>query len=121
MTEVPFTEAELAQFTGSTTWYRHGLNRNITYTDGIQHLAERAGAYWLIDEVVLAQKCLTVKREEFQVWRLIVNTLTHHGELTCDDGNGNIVFREDIPFTNFPFKDFRFYFTRNVILLTTEY
>jgi hypothetical protein len=41
----------LAQFTGTTQWYKHPLYRGLLYTDGIQYLAENAGCYWLIDYV----------------------------------------------------------------------
>jgi len=30
---------ELAQFTGSTQWFRHSFNRAVIYTQGIQYLA----------------------------------------------------------------------------------
>jgi hypothetical protein len=39
------TRAELAQFTGSDEWHRHGLVRSILFTDGAKYVAERAGAY----------------------------------------------------------------------------
>lgn len=42
---------DLAQFTGSTTWYQHPLNRKVIYTEGVQFLAERGGAYWLVDAI----------------------------------------------------------------------
>jgi hypothetical protein len=45
MSETKLTHAELAQFTGSEQWYRHGLVRNILFTDGAKYVADRAGAY----------------------------------------------------------------------------
>ncbi len=54
MTQKPtLTESELAQFTGTEYWYRHAFKRSITYTDGVKYVAEKAGAYWLIDEISL--------------------------------------------------------------------
>jgi hypothetical protein len=50
------TEADLRQFTGSEYWYRHALVRHILFTDGAKYLADEAGAYWLLDEIALAQK-----------------------------------------------------------------
>lgn len=71
--EKGFTQAELAQFTGTEKWYRHTLARNVHYTDGVLFVAERAGAYWLIDEIALAQKAeAQLASEEFQVWTLVV-------------------------------------------------
>jgi len=34
-----------------------------------------------------------------------------NGVLTCDDGNANIVFTKEIPFTDFPLPEITFYFT----------
>ena len=43
---------ELAHFTGDLERYRAGLSRSVIYTPGVRHVAERAGAYWLIDAIV---------------------------------------------------------------------
>jgi hypothetical protein len=42
--------ADLAQFTGSEHWYRHGMVRSVLFTDGAKYVADIAGAYWLLDE-----------------------------------------------------------------------
>ncbi len=34
MTTKTLSKSDLAQFTGSENWYRHGINRNVLYTDG---------------------------------------------------------------------------------------
>jgi hypothetical protein len=111
---------DLEYFTGTENWYRHGLVRSITYADGAKYVADSGGAYWLLDEIALAQKFNSdVKAEPFQVWKLVVRD--NAGVLTCDDGNGNIVFTKEIPFTDFPSPEIKFYFTNNVILLPREY
>jgi hypothetical protein len=46
----------LRHFTGSENWYRHSLNPTVLYTDGAKHVADTAGAYWLLDEIALAQQ-----------------------------------------------------------------
>jgi hypothetical protein len=56
------TEADLRQFTGSECWHRHGLVRDILFTDGAKYLADEAGAYWLLDEI---GHCSTV------LWKLL--------------------------------------------------
>lgn len=50
----PLTHADLRQFTGDLERFRHPLARGVIYTPGVRFLAERAGAYWLIDEIALA-------------------------------------------------------------------
>lgn len=43
---------ELARFTGGDCFYRHPLNRSVIYTEGVQYLALKAEAFWLLDAVV---------------------------------------------------------------------
>jgi hypothetical protein len=113
--------AELAQFTGSENWYRHGINRAVLFTDGAKYVADQAGAYWLLDEIAIIQPHnALVAAEEFQVWKLAVNA-DQTAELTCDDGNGRVIFSKEIPYTDFPPEGIKLYYTNNVILLPGEY
>ena len=117
MTTKTLSKSDLAQFTGSENWYRHGINRNVLYTDGAQHVAEHGGAYWLLDEIAIIQPYnKAVAAEEFQVWKLAVRP-DRTATLTCDDGNGNIVFTKEIKHTDFPLDEITLYFTNNVIHL----
>jgi uncharacterized protein DUF6876 len=118
-TETKITQSDLDQFTGTEHWYKHWASP-ITFTDGAKFLAERAGAFWLLDEIVFAQRNKKVKGEEFQVWRL---KLDGKGgcTLTCDDGNGNVALTKAIPYTDFPLDEAKVYFTGGVILLPSEY
>ena len=116
------TADDLRQFTGSENWYRHGLVRSVLFTDGAKYVADAGGAYWLLDEIALAQRYeKAVAAEEFQLWKLAVNLDQHTGVLTCDDGNGNIVCTKRIPFTDFPLEEISLYFCNNTILLPSEY
>lgn len=111
--------ASLCQFTGSETWYRHALNQRVLYTDGVLFLAETAGAFWLVDEIALANKFQRkVGREEFQVWTLKVKG--SRATLVCDDGNGNVVYRKSIPFTDFPLDEIKLWFENGTIMLPSE-
>jgi hypothetical protein len=121
MTTAKLTQSDLNQFTGSENWYRHGLNRNVTYTDGAQYLADKGGAYWLLDAIAICQ--LHEKRvaaEEFQVWKLTVRE-DRTATFVCDDGNDNIVYTQHIEFTDFPLDEVTLYFANNVIHLPSEY
>lgn len=51
-----FTKDDLQQFTGSEQWCPHGLARSILFTDGAKYVADKGGAYWLLDEIAFAQK-----------------------------------------------------------------
>jgi hypothetical protein len=121
MSKTPqLTPGDLMQFTGTENWYRHPMNRKVLYTDGVKFLAERAGAYWLIDEIALIQPYeKAVAAEEFQLWRLIVNG--NQAVLNCEDGNGRVVYSKAIAYTDFPIAEMVLYFTNGVILLPSEY
>lgn len=115
------TRADLVQFTGTGHWYRHGLDRRFLYTDGVQHVAEAGGAYWLLDEIVLAQHHVpAVSAERFQTWRLTVRP-DHTARLECGDGNGGTVFSKEIAYTDFPLVCLELYLTNSTILLPGEY
>jgi len=115
------TKADLTQFSGAETWYRHPINRNVLYTEGAQFLAERGGAYWLLDEIVLIQPYnKRVAAERFQVWKLFVRP-DRSATLTCAGGNGNVVFTKEIGYTDFPLDEISLWFTNNVIYLPSEH
>ena|ERR1700730_12020120 len=113
--------ADLLQFTGSEQWYRHGLVRDVLFTDGAKYVADQAGAYWLLDEIAFAQRGdKSVACEEFQLWKLQVNP-DHTATLSCEDGNGKAVYSKAIEYTDFPLPEIALYFTNSVILLPSEY
>lgn len=115
------TELSLRQFTGSENWYRHGINRNVLFTDGAKFVADEGGAYWLLDIIAICQRHeKRVSAEEFQVWKLKVNA-DRTACLVCDDGNDNIVYTQHIEFTDFPIDEIKLYFTGSTILLPSEY
>lgn len=114
------TESDLRQFTGTETWYRHPFKRSILYTDGVKYVADTAGAYWLIDEIVFAQAKQAVAAQPFQHWKLTVRP-DSTATLACEDGNCNIVCTKELSFTDFPLAEIGFFFTDNVILLPSEY
>lgn len=114
-------EADLHQFTGSEYWYRHSLVRSVLFTDGARHVAEAGGAHWLLDEIALAQRFeKKVSGEEFQLWKLTV-TEENTATLVCEDGNGRKLLSKVIPYTDFPLREIKLYYTNNTILLPSEY
>ncbi len=92
MTHVTDLKAEdLYQFTGSEFWYRHGLVRGIRFTDGVKYVADHGGAYWLLDEIALAQRFVkAVMATPFQAWKLAVQP-DRTAILKCEDGNSRVV------------------------------
>lgn len=116
------TANDLAQFTGSETFYRHPLARSVVFTEGVHYLAEKAGAFWLLDIVVSWQLEPKVRAEEFQVWKLTLDEKGDGALVVCEDGNGNEVARQKIEFTDFPMQEgVTLWFVNNTILLPSEY
>ena len=110
--------SELAQFTGTTQWFKNLMFPNFRYTDGVKYLAEKAGAYWLID-YIFSNQVSPVKEQPFQVWKISVND--NVGFIKVEDGNYNVVKEFKIPFTDFPLEEYTLWFTDNVLLLKSEY
>jgi hypothetical protein len=118
--EATLNAAELKQFTGSENWYRHGLAAKMLCTDGVKFLAERAGAYWLIDEIAFAQSIPAVRAQGFQAWKLDLNKSGCGAKLRCEDGNGNNFYTKRIPYTDFPLKTQKIWVENSVIMLPSE-
>jgi hypothetical protein len=118
---VKLTPEDLRQFTGTGTWFRHGINRDVLYTEGAQYVAEQGGAYWLLDAIAIAQRYeAKVAAEEFQVWTLKV-AADHSATLSCGGGDDNNVYTQHIPFTDFPLDEILLWFADNVIYLPSEH
>jgi hypothetical protein len=130
------TDADLAQFTGTKQIHKNASN-TLCYTDGVQYMAQRAGAYWLLDAIASYQTQLTEPRlREFQIWILtlkngkglrpinddlikIAPKPNHDAILTCwadtpDDwhdwqNSPLLKISQDIQFTDFPLAQIKFY------------
>lgn len=117
----PLTLSELAQFTGSEVFYRHPLTAGCVYTEGVQYLAEKASAYWLIDAILCPQRTQeNLRKAEFQVWTLTVRE-DRSAMLVCDDGDDNIVDSHSIPWTDFPLPRVTLWFANNTLYLPSEH
>lgn len=114
-------QAELAQFTGTENWHRFNpFMRNLTATDGVMYLADKAGAYWLLDIIASLKLVPKCKNEPFITCKLVKN---EEGGATfiATDGNTTKLYTQEIPYTDFPMNEITLYFIDNVILLPSEY
>jgi Family of unknown function (DUF6876) len=125
MTTKILSKSDLAQFTGSENWYRHGINPDVLYTDGAKYVAGEGGAYWLLDAIAICSALRAARRRRAfpQVWKLTVRE-DHSATLVCDDGddgNDNIVYTQHIEFTDFPIPEITLWFANNTIYLPSEH
>jgi prepilin-type processing-associated H-X9-DG protein len=121
-TSSKLSPADLLQFSGGTLrYYRHGLNRNVLFTDGAKYVADEGGAYWLLDIIAISQlHDKRLRRQPFQVWGLAVQP-DQSATLTVDDGNGQVLLTQNIAFTDFPGAGITLWFSGNVIYLPVEH
>jgi hypothetical protein len=112
-------KAGLAMHTGSEVWYRHWTNE-LVYTEGIEYLADKAKAYWLIDLVASWRIDARIRNEPFIVWKLTVNA-DRTAVAVADDGDGRELARQVITWTDFPLDEVSLYLTDGTLLLPGEY
>ena len=109
-------QEDLAQFCGTENWYKHWMS-SVTYTDGVKHVADAAGAYWLIDAILSYRR-----KEEFQLWILKVDLEKSSAVLTMqEDTNEPELVRQEIEYTDFPLKEITFYLSNDVLYLPSEH
>lgn len=124
-----FTKAELAQFYGTSKYYRYTFG--LVLTDGAAFLVKN-GAGWLVDVIASARLDPKVRREPFEAWSLQVDLKTNAAVVTCTDGGKEgrepvTLFAQDIPRTDFPLESIELYAISDeglgakVVMLTSEY
>lgn len=108
----------LGQFTGTEEYYSNPLFRGIQYTDACKFISDN-GAAWLITDIlaVLSHE-KKVMREEFV--SINVRVIDGGAKIIYDDGNGNVLFTQDYPITDFP-GNVKFFYTNKVLMLASEY
>lgn len=114
----------LAQFTGTTHYYRHWFPPTLLYTDGAKYFFDEAGAYWFLDLIGLYLVKLT-SNERFLSITLHVNNGIANVHVT--DGNDNTIpheIKHDIH-TDAPEGEWHFFLIddseQTVLLLPSEY
>jgi len=111
---------ELRYFTGSEQFFRNPLFPGFVYTEGVQYLAEKAQAYWLIDYVLSNQYEPQIKAQPFQVWEITVKE-DDSATIRVEDGNKNKVKQFELNYTDFPLKEFSLWLVDKTLLLPSEY
>ena len=118
--------AQLAQFTGSETFTRHGLARSLLMTEGVVFLAQHAQAHWLTDAIASYLHDTRASQEEFHVWRLDVDAVTRHATLVMTDGNSSTpIITQALDYTDFPLDEITLWLVASgnhwVLMLPQEY
>ena len=111
---------ELQHFTGNETFYRNPLFPRFVYTEGVKFLAEKAGAYWLLDFIFSNQILELLKTEAFQTWKITVSE-SEAASIQVEDGNDNKLSSFNLTYTDFPLQEFTLWLVDNTLMLPSEY
>lgn len=130
----------LRQHTGSEQVFRHSLNANFNYTEGVRAFAQNAGggAYWLLDILATEPEIKKAVHAE-GLCIMLLSVHEHKAVLTVSrdastDEKGIVTplderFRRDIELTDCPEGQWKFYLTWTMVgnrevmlaLLPSEY
>ena len=114
------TAQDLAQFTGTTCYYR--ISKQHLLTDGTQYLAEQAGCYWIMDAI--ASHVTEIGTAD---WFIVVRIEVEDQSaiMRYENGNGRELARQAIPYTDFPLANLTLFAVWDteqwVIMLPSEY
>jgi hypothetical protein len=124
MKSVREIESNLAHAIGSMEYTKHFTG--LIFTDGVNQLRQDADAFWLVDAIASYRR-----KEEFQVWELVVDLETKTAVLTMKEDTGcPELVKQEIPYTDFPLKSIKFFNQLGsldgvnpemILMLTSEY
>jgi hypothetical protein len=112
--------SDLMQFMGTENHYRNPSAAGIVYTDGVKHMSETRGAYWLLS--LIAQRMKSVKalqQEPFITIEMIVQDSS--AMIIYTDGNSNVLHTESIEYTDFSDDGVCLWLIDGVLILPSEY
>ena len=120
--ETTLKQSDLDNFYGSETFFYLPIFRKFVYTEGVKYIAEKGGAYWLLEKIFACQSCVAkLSSEPFTTWTLTKNTVGEGARLVCTDGNEKELYAENLIFTDFPLQSLTLWLTNNTLLLPAEY
>lgn len=93
-------------------------------TDGVKAMAEMCEAFWLVADILACQYTPKVRKEAFQAWTLTLNTegKSSNALLVGENGNGKLIAKLEIPYTDFPLLEgITLFLEDGVLLLPSEH
>jgi hypothetical protein len=104
----------LLQFHGTENYYQY---MGFVYTEGVAYMTESCKSYWLLD--IVSSYLGRLRGEQFVVVKLVVNERS--AVVTFDDGNGNLLIKQAIEYTDFPLPEMKLFLCNGVLMLPSEY
>ncbi|MCP9237916.1 hypothetical protein NMA52_18330 [Lewinella sp. JB7] len=85
----------------------------------MKYIAEQTESYWLINHIFSWQYAKELQNQAFQVWKWKAED--NKGTFIIEDGNRNVLAKDELEYTSFPDGEVTLWFTDNVLLLPCEY
>ena len=98
--------------------YNYGLSYS-SVTSGVKNLIDK-GYHWFVSDMDIASE-FECKDEEFLVFKLITDLENKTAVATIDDGNENVLYTQEYPYTDSKIKEVKVWKIGKVILLPEEY
>jgi hypothetical protein len=114
-------KSSLSHFTGTTRYIRDPFT-SLIHTDGIEHLAERTEAHWLVSDIgAVFRYHPKVKDIPFQLWTLTAD-VDNKAVLTCrEDCDMPVIYEQKYEYTDFPVGTWKMYLIDGVLMVPSEY
>jgi len=107
----------LPHFRGSAEYHKHKfLDHGLLLSEGAEYIRESCGSYWLFD--IISQQ--SVKHEEFQVTLRQLKSqdwMVKFQDLDLE----KVLYRQRIPYSDFPLLEIRLWFMNGVCYLPSEH
>jgi len=120
--EVPVRDAnendQLSGYIGSAYYHKYICGTQLT--DGTKEAAEIYQCYWFLDIIASVQYMPEVKAEGFQVFKL-ERIKDYHFKVTMEDGNDNVIYTQNIAYSDFKDDILTLWVVDKIIMLPTEY
>ena len=111
----------LRQFTGTQQYAR--LTRTVVLTEGALYLAEQGQCFWLFDLYASYLSAINSDKDGFTCLKL--SRANTSASVIIDDGNGRVLAKQNIEYTDFPLSAISLYGCWSgdfwVVMLTSEY
>jgi len=112
---------ELSQNTGTEHYYKIPLTDGYVYTDGVRNLLLSCGCYWLISDIGIELSFNKKIQKPFLILGIKVNDDKSAVITLKEDSDLKPIYEKEIPYTDFPLREYEFYIIDKVMLLKGEY
>lgn len=90
-------------------------------SQGVLEFVEDHSCYWFLDVINSYQTLSFRAKNQFQVWKLVLNDKGSGARAICEDGDYEVLVSQRIPFTDYKGDTFVFWYANETIYLPSEH